>query len=115
MGRLTIVGLGPARAEHVTAEARAVLHDACSTGARVYGLAHVRDLVAELEPDLPVRSIDYLYELPGVDRPTAYRDLAAILIRRAFDDEQEVVYLVAGSPLFVNDADFGGQRRPPSS
>lgn len=103
-GSLTIVGLGPARAEHVTQEAAEVLRTAAERRARAYGLAHVRDLAAELAPALEVRALDYLYRLPGVDRPTAYADLGRMLIRRAFDDGVEVLYLVAGSPLFYNDA-----------
>jgi uncharacterized protein YabN with tetrapyrrole methylase and pyrophosphatase domain len=104
MGTLTIVGLGPSRPEHMTREALACLDAAQRDGARVYGLAHVRELVSELNPELPVRSIDYLYTLPGVTRPSAYADLAQMLVRRAFEDDEDVVYLVAGSPLFVNDA-----------
>ncbi|MCB9781023.1 MAG: hypothetical protein H6742_20810 [Alphaproteobacteria bacterium] len=103
-GQLTIVGLGPARPEHVTAEARELLRSASERGARAYGLAHVRELVADLAPDLDVRALDYLYALPGVDRPVAYQDLARMLVRRAFEDGQDVVYIVAGSPLFINDA-----------
>ena len=103
-GSLTIVGLGPARPEHVTLEARELLAGAAAAGARAYGLAHERSLVASLAPDLEVRPLDYLYRLPGVDRPTAYQDLARMLVRRAFQDGQDVLYLVAGSPLFINDA-----------
>jgi Tetrapyrrole (Corrin/Porphyrin) Methylases len=103
-GRLTIVGLGPARPEHLTREAVDVLSRAQVDGSRAYGLAHVRELVAAVAPDLRVRSLDYLYRLPGVDRPAAYRDLAQLLVRRAFDDGLSVVYLVAGSPLYINDA-----------
>jgi len=104
MGLLTIVGLGPAQPQLITEEARTVLREAASSSSRVYGLAHAREVVADLEPMLQVRSLDYLYELDGVDRPTAYRDLADMLVRRAFEDDTDVVYLVAGSPLFVNDA-----------
>jgi uncharacterized protein YabN with tetrapyrrole methylase and pyrophosphatase domain len=103
-GSLTIVGLGPARPEQVTREAFELLTTRPSAGRRAYGLAHARELAARIAPDLPVRSIDYLYQLPGVDRPTAYQDLAHMLLRRAFDDGFEVLYLVAGSPLFYNDA-----------
>lgn len=104
MAGLTIVGLGPARPEHLTTEALDVLKQAEHSGARVYGLAHVRELVASLAPGLEVRPLDYLYALEQVPRPVAYRDLATMLVRRAFQDEQDVVYIVAGSPLFVNDA-----------
>ena len=105
-GSLTIVGLGPARPEHATIEARQVLAEAAARpdGVRAYGLAHVRELVAALAPGLHVRPLDYLYALPGVDRPAAYQDLARMLVRRAFDDGVDVLYLVAGSPLFINDA-----------
>jgi len=104
MAGLTIVGLGPARPEHLTREAMQVLEGALHTGARVYGLAHVRELVADLVPALQVRSLDYLYAMDGIPRPVVYRDLADMLVRRAFEDEQDVIYVVAGSPLFINDA-----------
>jgi tetrapyrrole methylase family protein / MazG family protein len=103
-GSLTIVGLGPARPEHVTLEAHAVLRDASRSGARIYGLAHARDVAQAVQPGLEILSLDYLYALPGVSRPEAYADLADVLLRRAFEDHLEVVYLVAGSPLFINDA-----------
>lgn len=104
-GSLTIVGLGPARPEHVTLEARDALLRARDSGrGRAYGLAHVRELVDDLAPGLHVRSLDYLYAVPGVDRPSAYQDLASMLVRRAFEDGEDVLYLVAGSPLFINDA-----------
>jgi uncharacterized protein YabN with tetrapyrrole methylase and pyrophosphatase domain len=60
--------------------------------------------VHTLAPSLEVRSLDYLYSLEGVPRPRAYADLAELLVRRAFTDEEDVIYLVAGSPLFINDA-----------
>ncbi len=103
-GNLTIVGLGPARPEQVTWEARQLLRAPASQHRRAYGLAHARQLANEIAPRLHVRALDYLYALPGVDRPAAYRDLAHMLRRRAFDDGFEVLYLVAGSPLVYNDA-----------
>lgn len=103
MGSLTIVGLGPARPEHLTVEATQALQQA-PPEVRAYGLAHARQIAAAVAPQLEVRSLDYLYELPGVDRPTLYRDLADMLLRRAFEDDCDVLYLVAGSPLFINDA-----------
>ncbi len=103
-GSLTILGLGPARPEHITREAHELLTAPSTPTRRAYGLSHARELCAAIAPDLPVRSLDYLYQLPGVDRPTAYDDLARMLMRRAFDDGFDVLYLVAGSPLFYNDA-----------
>jgi len=103
-GSLTIVGLGPARPEHITREALALLTAADGARRRAYGLAHARELCAHVAPNLELRSLDYLYQLPGVDRPTAYDDLARMLMRRAFDDGFDVLYLVAGSPLYYNDA-----------
>ena len=96
-GSLTIVGLGPARPEHLTHEAVAVLRAAADDphGWRVYGLAHARNLAQAIAPGMPVRSLDYLYELAGVDRPVAYADLAEILTRRAFSDGHHVLYLLA--------------------
>ncbi|MCB9763370.1 MAG: hypothetical protein H6739_26625 [Alphaproteobacteria bacterium] len=111
-GALTIVGLGPALPHHATLEAAALLRDAAARPeVRAYGLAHVRDVVAEIAPGLQVRSLDYLYTLPAVPRPLAYRDLAELLTRRAFEDGFEVVYVVAGSPLFINDAVLFIRRR----
>ncbi len=112
-GSLTIVGLGPARPEHLTQEAAAVLLAAAADphGWRVYGLAHARTLAEAVAPGLQVRSLDYLYSLPGVDRPVAYADLAEMLTRRAFSDGHHVLYLVAGSPLFYNDAVLAIRRR----
>jgi len=102
-GSLTIVGLGPAKRQMITLEAQEVLRQAL-TSARVYGLAHARTMARGIEPDLQIYSLDYLYQLPNVDRPTAYSDLATMMIRKAFQDGLNVVYLVAGSPLFYNDA-----------
>ena len=104
MAQLTIVGLGPARPEMITVEAQTALREALSSNARVYGLAHAREVVKSVEPGLPIRSLDYLYTLPDVSRPMAYRDLADMLVRRVQDDNLDVVYVVAGSPLFINDA-----------
>jgi len=106
-GSLTIVGLGPARPEHLTREALNCLNEAVQKGARAYGLAHVREIVEAIAPSLTVRPLDYLYQIDGVDRPVAYRDLANMLVRRAFEDGQDVIYLVAGSPLYINDAVLG--------
>ncbi len=103
-GSLTIVGLGPARAEHVTAEALEALRQPQHARLRAYGLAHVREVAAVWAPDLEVRSLDYLYALPAVPRVAAYTDLARMLMRRAFDDGFDVLYLVAGNPLVINDA-----------
>lgn len=112
-GSLTIVGLGPARPEHLTWEAVQLLQAAAADphGWRVYGLAHARELATTVAPGLQIRSLDYLYGLPGVDRPVAYADLAEMLTRRAFTDGHHVLYLVAGSPLFYNDAVVSIRRR----
>jgi uncharacterized protein YabN with tetrapyrrole methylase and pyrophosphatase domain len=104
MASLTVVGLGPARPENMTLEAVTALRQAAQRRDHVYGLAHARDMAIQVVPGLAVKPLDYLYSLPGVDRPTAYRDLAGMLVRKAFTDGLDVVYLVAGSPLFYNDA-----------
>ena len=104
MAELTIVGLGPARPEMITMEARTALQQANSDGVRVYGLAHAREVVQALEPGISIRSLDYLYSLPNVPRPASYKDLADLLVRRVQCDELDVMYVVAGSPLFINDA-----------
>ncbi|MCB9745227.1 MAG: hypothetical protein H6740_21780 [Alphaproteobacteria bacterium] len=104
MSSLTVVGLGPARPGHVTREAEALLRGAAERGLRAYGLAHAREMVAQLAPELEVRALDWLYTLPDVPRPLAYQGLARLLMRRAFEDGVDVLYLVAGSPLYINDA-----------
>ncbi|MBN1947561.1 MAG: hypothetical protein JW797_17970 [Bradymonadales bacterium] len=103
-GCLTIVGLGPAQASLASVQARQELRSAAMRGARAYGLPHTRDIARALEPNLEIRAVDYVYHTPGVDRPTGYRDLAQMLLRKAFEEERDVLYLVAGSPLFYNDA-----------
>ena len=103
-GSLTIVGLGPARPQHVTLEAADLLRAAAAGRYRVYGLAHAREVASAVAPGIHIRSLDELYGLPGVDRPTAYEGLARLLMRRAFEDELDVLYLVAGNPLYLNDA-----------
>ncbi len=70
-GSLSIVGLGPARPEHITREAHQLLTAPPRPERRAYGLAHASELCGAIAPQLEVRSIDYLYQLPGVDRPTA--------------------------------------------
>ncbi len=110
-GSLTIVGLGPARPEHLTCEALELLRAPEHPLRRAYGLAHAREVTAAVASELEVRALDYLYRVQGVDRPEAYRDLAGLLMRRAFDDGFEVLYLVAGSPLFYNDAVLVIRRR----
>ena len=104
MAELTIVGLGPARPEMITIEARTALQEARSSGVRVYGLAHAREVVDALEPNLAIQSLDYLYAISSVPRPLAYKDLADLLVRRVQKDQLDVMYVVAGSPLFINDA-----------
>jgi len=103
-GSLTIVGLGPARPQHVTLEAAELLRAGAAGRYRVYGLAHAREVAAAVAPGIHIRSLDDLYALPGVDRPIAYEGLARLLVRRAFVDGHDVLYLVAGNPLYLNDA-----------
>ena len=104
MGSLTVVGLGPARPEKMTLEAVTALRLAAQGSHHAYALAHAREMAQQVVPGLPVKPLDYLYALPGVDRPAAYLDLARMLARKAFTDGMDVLYLVAGSPLFYNDA-----------
>ena len=103
-GTLTILGLGPARKEHITMEAMQALRQASREEHPTYALAHAREIVHSLVPALHPKSLDYLYALPGVERPQAYRDLAKMMLRKAFLEGQHVLYVVAGSPLFYNDA-----------
>ena len=99
---MIIVGLGPAKPDLLTLEAQKILRQAALSG-RCYGLAHAREVAQAIVPELSVRSLDYLYHLSAVDRPMAYADLASMLIRKV-KQGVAVVYLVAGSPLFYNDA-----------
>jgi len=103
-GSLTILGLGPARKEHITLEAVQALREAAEHGRPTYALAHARAIVQDLVPSLYPKSLDYLYTIHGVDRPTAYRDLAKMMLRKAYVEGHNVLYVVAGSPLFYNDA-----------
>ena len=102
MGSLTIVGLGPARPEHMTAEAQGLIKEA--THLRWYALAHARGMAEQINPNIKIASLDYLYNTPTVERPVAYRDLAKMMVRKAYVDDIDVGYIVAGSPLFYNDA-----------
>ena len=62
-GNLCILGLGPARPEHMTVEARDVLQRAQAESWHVYGLAHARGMAQKVCPGLAVKSLDYLYAL----------------------------------------------------
>lgn len=104
IGSLTILGLGPARKEHITMEAMQALRQASREEYPTYALAHAREIIRSLVPALHPKSLDYLYSLPGIERPEAYRDLAKMMLRKAFVEGNHVVYVVAGSPLFYNDA-----------
>lgn len=103
-GSLTILGLGPARKEHITVEAMHALRQAAREEQPTYALAHARSLIRELVPALHAKSLDYLYSLDMVERPDAYQDLAKMMLRKAFVEGHNVLYVVAGSPLFYNDA-----------
>ena len=102
-GSICIVGLGPARPEHLTVEAATTLRKASGHNWRCYGLAHARELALSANPELDIKALDYLYRLDGVSRPLAYADLAQMLCRKA-ESGFKTLYLVAGSPLFYNDA-----------
>ena len=104
-GSLTIVGLGPARPEHVTLEAFQCLSRAQEDGSPAYGLQHVRQLAAHLAPRLRVSPLEPFYESGGT-RADVYRRIADMITFEAFEEGRNVLYLVAGSPLFVNDAVF---------
>lgn len=103
-GSLTILGLGPARKEHITMEAMQALREAAREEHPTYALAHAREIIRSLVPALHPKSLDYLYSVPGVERPAAYQDLARMMLRKAFVEGHRVFYVVAGSPLFYNDA-----------
>lgn len=102
-GQICILGLGPARPEHMTLEAATTLRQASGSKWRCYGLAHARELARSANSEIEVQALDYLYEIPGVSRPAAYADLAKMLCRKAIAGHR-ILYIVAGSPLFYNDA-----------
>jgi uncharacterized protein YabN with tetrapyrrole methylase and pyrophosphatase domain len=102
-GSITIIGLGPANPNLITCEVKQIL-ERSQNEQRFYGLAHARSIAQEVCPSIRIQSLDYLYQLKDVDRPSAYSDLASMLIRKATEEGLQVVYLVAGSPLFYNDA-----------
>ena len=83
-GSLTILGLGPARKEHITMEAMQALREAAREEHPTYALAHAREIIRSLVPALHPKSLDYLYSVPGVERPAAYQDLAAAAKRAGF-------------------------------
>ena len=56
MGSLTIVGLGPARPEHMTAEAQGLIKDA--THLRWYALAHARGMAEQINPNIKKRNFE---------------------------------------------------------
>ena len=102
-GQICILGLGPARPEHMTVEATTMLRQASGQQWECYGLAHARELAFAANPELKLKKLDYLYSIPNVSRPSAYADLAKMLCRKA-EAGHRILYLVAGSPLFYNDA-----------
>lgn len=101
-GSLTIVGLGPGPVGLVTLEAADLLRAASTKEhVRVYGFSPVVEVVANLAPDLEVTLLD---DMLGTDeRATAYQRLIGQMMKDAFRDGLDVLYLVSGNPLMVND------------
>jgi uncharacterized protein YabN with tetrapyrrole methylase and pyrophosphatase domain len=102
MGSLTIVGLGPAKPEHMTLEAAELLRGAVgAANTAAYGMPHARHIVRPVAPGLAVQPLEHFYLLPG-DRQTAYELIAQLLMEQAFGAGRDVLFLTEGSPLVLN-------------
>ncbi len=95
MTRLTILGLGPGAADHMTAEALAHLQAIDSLVLRT----RVHPTVALLPGHLRVTSFDDLYET-ALDFSSIYQRIAAELIEQVVQG-QDVTYAVPGHPLIA--------------
>ncbi len=85
------MGLGPGRGELLTRQAWQVL----STAACIYLRTARHPAVADLPPDVPQISFDYIYEA-AAQFSEVYRQIAADIVTRAHDEV--VVYAVPGHP-----------------
>jgi tetrapyrrole methylase family protein/MazG family protein len=91
-GRVVVVGLGPAGADHLLPVARAALESAQHRFARTLRHPAVDDLLAA---GLTFESFDDVYDT-ALDLDAAYTEIAARLATAAF--RGDVVYAVPGSP-----------------
>jgi hypothetical protein len=103
-GSLTIVGVGPAGPAHVTLEAAERVRDGARDGSRAYGLPHAREVATLICPELIVHPLEHLYATSTQPRSAVYEAVADLMLKEAFEDGHDVLYLVPGNPLFVNDA-----------
>ncbi len=97
-GRVVVVGLGPAGADHLLPVARAALESASHRCARTLRHPAIDDLVAA---GLEFESFDDVYDT-ALDLDAAYTEIAARLAAAAFD--RDVVYAVPGSPAVAERA-----------
>ena len=88
---ITIVGLGPGPGELLTRQA----WQALSTAARIYLRTARHPAVADLPPDVPQISFDYIYEA-AAQFSEVYRLIAAEVVTQAHT--AEVIYAVPGHP-----------------
>jgi tetrapyrrole methylase family protein/MazG family protein len=93
-GRVVVVGLGPAGADHVLPVARAALDAASHRYARTARHPAIADLTAE---GMTFETFDALYDAaPDLDH--AYAEIARTLVDAA-SEHGEVVYAVPGNPV----------------
>jgi tetrapyrrole methylase family protein/MazG family protein len=92
-GRVVVVGLGPAGADHVLPVARRVLEGATLRYARTARHPAVEDLTAE---GVTFETFDACYDA-APDLEHAYAEIAGVLVDAA-GEHGEVVYAVPGSP-----------------
>jgi tetrapyrrole methylase family protein / MazG family protein len=92
-GRVVVVGLGPAGADHVLPVARRVLEGATLRYARTARHPAVEDLTAE---GVTFETFDARYDA-ALDLEHAYAEIAGALVDAA-GEHGEVVYAVPGSP-----------------
>jgi tetrapyrrole methylase family protein/MazG family protein len=97
-GRVVVVGLGPAGADHLLPVARAALESTAQRYARTLRHPAVDDLVAE---GLTFESFDEVYDT-ALDLDAAYTEIAGRLAAATFHGD--VVYAVPGSPAVAERA-----------
>jgi tetrapyrrole methylase family protein / MazG family protein len=98
-GRVVVVGLGPAGADHVLPVARAAIDAASVRFVRTSRHPAVDDLAVE---GIAFQSFDAVYDAAR-DLETAYTEIAGALAAAA-DEHGEVVYAVPGSPVVAERA-----------
>jgi len=90
---ITILGLGPGNAAHLTLEACQVLEEANE----VYLRTQLHPTVASLPPHLSLHSFDHLYE-ERADFAEVYKEIAAQVLALG-ERPRGVIYAVPGHPL----------------